>query len=78
MVNLTDGARETTATASQFVRDQGYGFPVYYDTMGQAANAYGIRSIPATFFIDGTGKVVSNHVGMLSEQGLLEGIAGIR
>jgi len=78
MVNLTGSNGETVASASKFVRDQGYGFPVYYDTKSLAANAYGIRSIPATFFIDGTGKVVSSHVGTLSEAALRQGIDGIR
>ena len=77
MVALTDGARETVATASKFVGDSGYGFPVYFDTLGQAANAYGIRSIPATYFIDSAGKVVSSQVGALSEAALRRGIAGI-
>jgi len=78
MVDLTDGARETVATAEKFIRDSGYGFPVYFDTQGRAADAYSIRSIPATFFIDGSGKVVSSQVGALSEAALRRGIEGIR
>ena len=78
MVDLTDGMRETVDVASQFIRDQGYGFPVYFDTQGQAGDAYGIRSIPATFFIDGSGKVISSQVGALSEATLRRGIEGIR
>jgi len=78
MVDLTDGARETVKTATQFVRDQGYGFPVYFDTKGEAAGAYGITGIPATFFIDGQGRVVSSKVGALSKAALLRGIDGIR
>jgi len=78
MVNLTGSNGETVSSASKFVRDSGYGFPVYYDTTGQAGDAYGIRSIPATYFIDGTGKVVSSQVGTLSEAALRRGIEGIR
>ncbi|MCL1952004.1 MAG: TlpA family protein disulfide reductase [Oscillospiraceae bacterium] len=78
MVDLTDGARETTAVASQFVREQGYGFPVYFDTQGQAADAYGIRSIPATYFIDARGRVVSSQVGSLSEAALRRGLESLR
>jgi len=78
MVSLTGSNGETVATASKFVADQGYGFPVYFDTKGQAAIAYGIRNIPATYFIDGNGKVVSSQVGSLSETALRRGIAGLR
>jgi len=78
MVDLTDGVSETVAAASKFVQDQGYGFPVYFDTQGQAADAYGITGIPATFFIDGEGRVVSSQVGALSEQALRRGIEGIK
>jgi len=77
MVDLTDGGRESVATASRFVEGQGYGFPVYFDTRGEAADAYGIMSIPATFFIDGEGRVVSSQVGALSKAALARGIEGI-
>jgi len=78
MVDLTDGARETVEIASRFIQEQGYGFPVYFDTNGEAANAYRISSIPATFFIDREGRVVFNQVGALSGAALMRGIAGIR
>jgi len=77
MVDLTDGRRETVETASQFVRGQGYGFPIYFDTQGKAADAYGIMNIPATFFIDGEGRIVSSHVGAMSGAALQAGIDGI-
>ena len=78
MVNLTDGARETVDAVSAFIREQGYGFPVYFDTQGTAADAYGIMSIPATFFIDGDGNIVFSHVGALSGAALKQAIEGIR
>ena len=37
MVNMTDGARETKKKASSFIKEQGYTFPVYYDTEQEAA-----------------------------------------
>ena len=77
MVDLTDGGRETVAVAKQFVEGQGYGFPVYFDTRGEAADAYGIMSIPATYFIDAAGRVVSSQVGALSKAGLARGITAL-
>ena len=32
MINMTDGSRETVEKASAFIEEQGYGFPVFYDT----------------------------------------------
>jgi peroxiredoxin len=75
MVNLTDGSSETVESASAFIAEQGYTFPVYYDTAFSGANAYGIRSIPMTFFIDAQGDLVSYGEGMLSAEMLQKGIS---
>jgi thiol-disulfide isomerase/thioredoxin len=75
MVNLTDGGSETVESASAFIAEQGYTFPVYYDTAFSGANAYGIRSIPMTFFIDAQGDLVTYGEGMLSAEMLQKGIS---
>ena len=75
MVNLTDGERETIETASAFVKDKGYTFPVYFDVNQDAAYAYQIGSIPATYFIDKDGKVAASVQGMLDAATLKEGIS---
>jgi peroxiredoxin len=66
MVNMTDGSRETVDTASAFITDSGYTFPVLYDTELSAAMAYGIRSLPATYFIDAEGFAVTYGVGAMN------------
>ena len=43
MINMTDGSRETVEKASAFIEEQGYGFPVFYDTKFHAA-AYAVVS----------------------------------
>ena len=73
MVNCGD----TVETGAWFVREQGYGFPVYFDTKGEAGNAYGVSGIPATFFIDSEGAVASSQVGALSGAALRAGIERI-
>ena len=78
MVNLTDGQRETTDTASEFIAGEGYQFPVFYDTTQKAAAEYGITSIPTTYFIDVEGNIVAYAVGMISAATLQEGIDLIR
>lgn len=74
MVNLTDGSRETVETASAFVAEQGYTFPVFFDTASEAALAYGAYSIPTTYFIDAEGRAVARGVGALSAEALRQGI----
>ncbi len=78
MVNLTDGQRETLDTAGKFSADEGYTFPVYFDTDLDAAYTYGINSIPMTLFIDADGNVQDYAIGMIDEQTLRSGIEKIR
>ncbi len=77
MVNLTDGSQETMESASGYISAHDYTFPVYYDTKNKAAYAYGIRSIPVTYFIDAEGTIVSGGPGAISERALREGIESI-
>lgn len=74
MVNLTDGAQETLDSASSFIDKQGYTFPVYYDTSIGAAMAYGVSSIPVTYFIDANGDLVAYCRGALDAATLQKGI----
>ena len=75
MVNMTDGSRETIETASAYIKENGYTFPVFYDSYLSAANAYMVASIPATYFIDKNGNVVTYANGMINENQLESGIA---
>ena len=74
MVNLTDGAQETVETASAFIEAQGYTFPVFYDTDQSAAYAYGVYSIPTTYFIDAGGHGVAYASGAIGADILQKGI----
>lgn len=73
MINLTYG-NETMDSAQSFVSSQGYTFPVYYDTSGNAAFVYKITSIPATFVIDAEGNIAGYAVGAISKETLHSGI----
>lgn len=75
MVNMTDGGRETVATAEQFIKGQGYTFPVYFDTEQEAAITYGVSAIPTTYFINAQGNLVAYAAGAISAQQLEQGIA---
>ncbi len=70
MVNLTDGQNETMDGVKAFVAEGGYSFPVYYDVKYNAADAYGIYSIPETVFITADGAVYDICLGAMKESSL--------
>jgi len=70
MINLTDGGRETEETVTAFLEQEGYTFPVYYDTTLEAAYLYGASSIPLTMFIDADGYVLGGYRGAISGETL--------
>lgn len=74
MVNMTDGSRETVEKASGFVAEQGYSFPVLYDTDMDAAITYGVYSLPSTYFIDADGSTVAKATGAIDAELLQTGI----
>jgi len=78
MVDLVDGQRETVAKGKKHVADQGFTFPVYFDTTGEAGNVYGIASIPTTLFIDKDGYIVTGAQGAIDEATLRKGIELIK
>lgn len=69
-VNLTDGSRETIEGVTQFMEEEGYTFPVYFDTTMQAATTYGAYSIPMTFLIDDEGVPVHYQAGAMPEEAI--------
>lgn len=70
MVNLTDGFRDTVSGVTDFVSENNYSFPVYFDTEGSAANAYRVSSIPLTLMIDQEGCLYKSHKGAMTEKTL--------
>ena len=74
MVNMTDGSRETVEKASAFLQEQGYTFPVYFDSDTNAATTYGIYSLPTTLFIDAEGYGVAQATGAIDASTLQRGI----
>lgn len=74
MVNMTDGNRETLDIAQSFIQDNGYEFPVFYDTEYSCAIAYNATSLPATYFIDENGDLIAKATGMIDAETLEKGI----
>ena len=77
MVNMTDGGRETTDIAKQFLEENGYTFTAYFDVEQSAAYAYGISSIPDSIFIDKEGNVFSAYTGMIDAKTMEKNIEAI-
>lgn len=77
MVDLVDGSRETMETASSFIKEQGYTFPVYYDSDQSAAYTYGLNSIPVTLFIDADGNLFYTQIGAMDEKTLEKNIMAL-
>jgi thiol-disulfide isomerase/thioredoxin len=73
MVDLTVGG-ETRAGAEEFVKKQGFTFPVYFDTTGEAAGKYGVSAIPTSVFIDADGNIAGKSIGMINKTSLMKGI----
>jgi len=78
MVNMTDGSRETVSIASNFIDEQGYTFPVYYDTQSSAAITYSVYSLPTTYFIDADGYIIAQASGAIDAETLQKGIDMIK
>ena len=74
MVNLTDGQRETVEVAGGFIDEQGYTFPVFFDTSSEAARIYGVYSIPTSYFINAKGEPIAQAQGAIDAATLQRGI----
>lgn len=74
MINMTDGSRETVDSASKFIAGQEYTFPVFCDTESDASAAYGVYSLPTTFFIDAEGYAIAQATGAINVEILDKGI----
>ncbi len=56
-VNMTDGQYETKDTASKYMKDQGYTYPLVFDD-GSVSTLYKIYYIPETFILNKDGIIM--------------------
>lgn len=73
MVNMTTG-RETKENAQTLLEQEGYTFPVLFDTDGDAAATYSVYSLPTTYFIDAEGHLVAWARGAIDGETLQKGL----
>jgi peroxiredoxin len=62
-------------SAERFIEEFGLTFPTPFDTTRDVANQYGVRGLPATFFIDRDGILRSRSYGPVFGDQLLERVA---
>lgn len=51
----------------QFLKDEGYTFPVLFDDTGRTMAQYGIQALPSTFIIDKEGYIVQYIPGAMEK-----------
>ena len=68
MVNVDDPGTE--ADVKNFLTENGYTFPVYYDTDYDGIGAYNVTGIPVTYFINADGQLAATQRGTISEDTL--------
>lgn len=73
MVNMTTG-RETKENAQALLEQEGYTFPVLFDTDADAANTYSVYSLPTTYFIASDGTLTAWARGAIDGETLQKGI----
>lgn len=77
LVNMTTG-RETKEAAQALLEQEGYTFPVLFDTDGDAASTYSVYSLPTTYFVDAEGNLVAWARGAIDGEMLQKGIGMIQ
>jgi len=78
MLNLTDGSQETEETAKEFIKEEKFTFPVFFDKELEGASLYNIYSIPETYFIDKDGNIKHQVKGSMDLEALKKGLDKIK
>jgi peroxiredoxin len=78
MLNATSSEGESLAKAKSFIQQNGYEFPVLYDTGGEATRAFGISSYPMTFFIDSDGVIRLYAAGRISYDTIISALERLK
>jgi peroxiredoxin len=77
MINQTDGKKETTSTAKKFLKENNYTFTAFFDTKYAASEAFGVSTIPDSFFINKDGKIVSEFHNSIDASTIKKNIEAI-
>lgn len=72
IINLTSSESISPEEVFTFLSNNGYSFPLYFDTLDQGTTAYNIDAIPLSVFISEDGHVVGTNVGSLEKDQMQE------
>ena len=69
IVLISVDVNETPEDVKKFITDERYGinYPVLFDPSGALPDAYGVKAIPTTVFIDEKGEVVGKVTGAIPD-----------
>ncbi len=76
-INVLNWQNDTVAEVEEFLFSNGYTFPTYYDSKGEAAEECNVQSIPLTIFMSENGKVQDTHLGIISQSRLERSIKAL-
>lgn len=77
MISAIDNEKETLQSASDFALAKAYPFETYTDKDQSAILAYGVRSVPTTYFINSQGLVKLGAQDPIDEATIRQGMAAI-
>lgn len=55
--------KDSPQNAVEYMKSQGYTFPVYIDQQGKSASAFGVTGVPETYIIDKRGMLKNRVIG---------------
>ncbi|MEK7214279.1 MAG: TlpA disulfide reductase family protein [Chloroflexota bacterium] len=70
LVVLAVDLQEAPEPVASFAKQFGLSFPILLDTKGDVSQAFGVQSLPSSFFIDPQGRIASFNIGALNESAI--------
>ncbi len=70
MVDAVGTNGETVEKGKKYVDDNGFTFPVYFDSDSEAVETYGVVYYPTTIFVDANGNIARIVKGALTKEDL--------
>ncbi len=74
MIDTVGAMGETKEKGAAYIEEEGFTFPVYFDTAQDAIYTYGIAAFPTTFFISSDGYLIAGAQGMIDKEIMQKGI----
>lgn len=74
---LAINSQQDEDLVASFIKRGGYKIPVAIDTNGGVGESYGAHNLPAVYFVDRSGTIVSSYVGYLNESNFITKLKAI-